>query len=201
MISFLVSLVLLCFVLFLVLFSFLLCICYFVLVSIYNLRFCLFFLFSFSLILIVVFICISLMTNDVEHLFIYLLSTCTLPISRLEGKTSWIFSSSGRCSRLIGEGRAGRGRGGTRPEPRWGGARVWEGRGRSLGGAESRSPRGAYRETRLAPMGPESLDSARERGGLEAGCRWAGGTWRGFFSECGLRDSLDVGFYFLPLCH
>ena len=70
----LVSLVLLCFVLFLVLFSFLLCICYFVLVSIYNLRFCLFFLFSFSLILIVV--SISLMTNDVEHLFIYLLAAC-----------------------------------------------------------------------------------------------------------------------------
>ena len=75
----LVSLVLLCFVLFLVLFSFLLCICYFVLISIYNLRFCLFFLFSFSLILIVV--SISLMTNDVEHLFIYLLATC---ISSLE---------------------------------------------------------------------------------------------------------------------
>ena len=72
----LVSLVLLCFVLFLVLFSFLLCICYFVLISIYNLRFCLFFLFSFSLILIVVFVCISLMTNDVEHLFIYLLAAC-----------------------------------------------------------------------------------------------------------------------------
>jgi len=82
LIYFLVSLVvLLCFALFLVLFSFLLCIYYFVLVSIYNLGFCLFFLFSFSLILIVVFICISLMTNDVEHLFIYLLATS---ISSLE---------------------------------------------------------------------------------------------------------------------
>lgn len=109
----------------------------------------------------------------------------TGPEPRWGGARDWV----GRDRSLDGAG----------PEPGWGGTGSWVGRGQSLGGAGSRSPLPAYRETRLAPVGPESLDSARERGGLEAGCGWAGGTWRGFFSECGLRDSLEVSFYFLSV--
>ena len=89
------------------------------------------------------------------------------------------------------------------------------GQGQSLGGAGPEFGREGARawvgqegEVLLQPSGRlawhpgnESLDSACERGGLEAGCGWAGGTWRGFVSECGLRDSLDVSFYFLPICH
>lgn len=91
----------------------------------------------------------------------------------------------------------GWGGGQNRAEPRWGGARDWVGRDRSLNGAgpesgwggKPKSSSSLQEKTHLAPVGPESLDSAREEGGLEAGCGWAGGTLAWLLSECGLRDS------------